>query len=102
MKTRVLRRIAERAFLRRLDGSCRTPIAAHFRLTEDGAEMAGEVLADDGRQALARRRHDRRPARARSTPKCWAMRWPRMSPPSAPMTLAKAIDDRRRWPDEDR
>ena len=40
--------IAERAFLRRLDGSCRTPIAAHFRLTEDGAEMAGEVLADDG------------------------------------------------------
>jgi hydroxymethylbilane synthase len=40
--------IAERAFLRRLDGSCRTPIAAHFRLTEDGAEMAGEVLSDDG------------------------------------------------------
>lgn len=39
--------IAERAFLRRLDGSCRTPIAAHFRLTEDGAEMAGEVLSDD-------------------------------------------------------
>lgn len=39
---------AERAFLRRLDGSCRTPIAAHFRLTADGAEMAGEVLVDDG------------------------------------------------------
>ncbi|MEZ6031042.1 MAG: hydroxymethylbilane synthase [Hyphomonadaceae bacterium] len=39
---------AERAFLRRLDGSCRTPIAAHFRLTADGAEMTGEVLADDG------------------------------------------------------
>jgi len=39
---------AERAFLRRLDGSCRTPIAAHFRLTADGAEMAGEVLSDDG------------------------------------------------------
>jgi hydroxymethylbilane synthase len=39
---------AERAFLRKLDGSCRTPIAAHFRLTEDGAEMSGEVLADDG------------------------------------------------------
>jgi hydroxymethylbilane synthase len=39
---------AERAFLKRLDGSCRTPIAAHFRLTGDGAEMAGEVLADDG------------------------------------------------------
>jgi hydroxymethylbilane synthase len=40
--------LAERAFLRRLDGSCRTPIAAHFRLTEEGASMAGEVLADDG------------------------------------------------------
>jgi len=40
--------IAERAFLRRLDGSCRTPIAAHFWLTQDGAEMAGEVLTDEG------------------------------------------------------
>jgi hydroxymethylbilane synthase len=40
--------IAERAFLRRLDGSCRTPIAAHFWLTEGGAEMAGELLSDDG------------------------------------------------------
>ena len=40
--------LAERAFLRKLDGSCRTPIAAHFRLTPGGAEMAGELLADDG------------------------------------------------------
>jgi hydroxymethylbilane synthase len=40
--------VAERAFLRRLDGSCRTPIAAHFWLTPDGAEMAGEVLTDEG------------------------------------------------------
>jgi hydroxymethylbilane synthase len=40
--------VAERAFLRRLDGSCRTPIAAHFRLTDDGAWMAGEVLSDEG------------------------------------------------------
>jgi len=40
--------VAERAFLRRLDGSCRTPIAAHFHLTGAGAEMAGEVLSDDG------------------------------------------------------
>lgn len=40
--------LAERAFLRKLDGSCRTPIAAHFRLTADGAEMSGEVLSDDG------------------------------------------------------
>ncbi len=40
--------IAERAFLRRLDGSCRTPIAAHFHLTPGGAVMAGEVLSDAG------------------------------------------------------
>ena len=40
--------VAERAFLRKLDGSCRTPIAAHFRLTEEGAAMAGEVLTEDG------------------------------------------------------
>ncbi len=39
---------AERAFLRHLDGSCRTPIAAHFQLIGDGARMAGEVLTDDG------------------------------------------------------
>ncbi len=39
---------AERAFLRRLDGSCRTPFAAQFRLTEDGAELIGEVLTTDG------------------------------------------------------
>lgn len=41
---------AERAFLRALDGSCRTAIAAHFRLTETGAWMAGEKLSDDGDQ----------------------------------------------------
>ena len=40
--------IAERGFLRRLDGSCRTPIAAHFHLTGNGAWMAGEVLTDEG------------------------------------------------------
>jgi hydroxymethylbilane synthase len=40
--------VAERSFLRRLDGSCRTPIAAHFHLVGAGAEMAGEVLSDEG------------------------------------------------------
>jgi hydroxymethylbilane synthase len=40
--------LAERAFMRRLDGSCRTPIAAHLQLTQAGAEMAGEVLTDNG------------------------------------------------------
>jgi hydroxymethylbilane synthase len=54
--------IAERAFLRRLDGSCRTPIAAHFRLTATGAEMTGEVLTDDGdRRWRAEGKIDRAP-----------------------------------------
>ena len=44
---------AERAFLKRLDGSCRTPIAGHFTLTETGARMVGEVLSDDGSQRWA-------------------------------------------------
>ncbi len=40
--------VAERAFLRELDGSCRTAIAAHFRLAVAGVDMAGEVLSDEG------------------------------------------------------
>jgi hydroxymethylbilane synthase len=47
MKSR-LAAIAERAFLRKLDGSCRTPIAAHFRIEGKGAWMVGEVLSDAG------------------------------------------------------
>ncbi len=39
---------AERAFLKRLDGSCRTPIAAYFRETESGVLITGEVLKEDG------------------------------------------------------
>lgn len=39
---------AERAFLKRLDASCRSAIAAHFQLTETGAWMAGETYTDDG------------------------------------------------------
>ncbi len=38
---------AERAFLARLDGSCRTPIAAHFNIKS--MDFAGEVLSPDGR-----------------------------------------------------
>lgn len=39
--------IAERAFLERLDGSCRTPIAAHVHI--ESMDFAGEVLSPDGR-----------------------------------------------------
>jgi hydroxymethylbilane synthase len=38
---------AERAFLERLDGSCRTPIAAHMHI--ESMDFVGEVLSPDGR-----------------------------------------------------
>jgi len=39
---------AERAFLRALDGSCRTPIAALARIEKEKLYMRGEQLAEDG------------------------------------------------------
>ncbi len=39
---------AERAFLRVLDGSCRTPIAGLAELDGDGLRLRGEVLRPDG------------------------------------------------------
>ena len=39
---------AERAFLRALDGNCRTPIAALARLDGDTLTLNGEILAKDG------------------------------------------------------
>lgn len=41
---------AERAFLGELDGSCRTPIAAHLFDRGGELELRGEVLAPDGSQ----------------------------------------------------
>jgi hydroxymethylbilane synthase len=38
---------AERAFLAQLDGSCRTPIAAHLHI--ESMDFVGEVLTPDGR-----------------------------------------------------
>lgn len=45
---------AERAFLAALDGSCRTPIAAHARLDDDGLFFLGEALTPDGAQCWRR------------------------------------------------
>lgn len=39
---------AERAMLAVLDGSCRTPISGHARLTPDGLELEGWVALPDG------------------------------------------------------
>lgn len=44
---------AERAFLRALDGSCRTPIAALCDVTADWLGFRGEVLSIDGKLRFA-------------------------------------------------
>lgn len=43
---------AERAFLTILDGSCRTPIAGHARLTGNELEIRGLVMRPDGSESL--------------------------------------------------
>lgn len=43
---------AERAFLAKLDGSCRTPIAGLARIAGDRVAFQGEVLRPDGGQVL--------------------------------------------------
>jgi hydroxymethylbilane synthase len=42
--------IAERAFLARLEGSCRTPIAGHAVIDGDKLSFRGQLLSVDGRQ----------------------------------------------------
>ncbi len=44
---------AERAFLRALDGNCRTPIAALARMQGDRLVLKGEILAKDGSLRIA-------------------------------------------------
>lgn len=43
--------LAERAFLRELDGSCRTPIAGHAKLIDADMQFHGMVLSVDGQEA---------------------------------------------------
>lgn len=49
--------VAERAFLAALDGSCRTPIAAHAALQGDALMMHAQLLSLDGKQVFER--HER-------------------------------------------
>lgn len=44
---------AERAFLRALDGSCRTPLAAYAEISGDRIALRGEALTPDGRHRWA-------------------------------------------------
>ncbi len=50
----VIETAAERAFLASLDGSCRTPIAAHARLDDAGLSFLGETLTPDGKSRWRR------------------------------------------------
>ena len=50
---------AERAFLARAGGSCRTPLAAHATIDNDRLELHGLVASPDGRQVV--RGHRRGP-----------------------------------------
>ncbi len=43
---------AERVFLNALDGSCRTPIAAHATLQGGKISLTGRLLSDDGKEAV--------------------------------------------------
>ncbi|MDB5506956.1 MAG: porphobilinogen deaminase [Devosia sp.] len=42
--------IAERAMLRELDGSCRTPIGALSEIVDDTLTLTGQILTPDGKQ----------------------------------------------------
>ena len=47
---------AERAFLAKLDGSCRTPIAGLAELYGNVLRFRGEILTPDGKQLFATER----------------------------------------------
>ena len=48
---------AERAFLGRLDGSCRTPIAGHALVANGRLGLTGQVLLPDGSKAYSASKH---------------------------------------------
>jgi len=48
---------AERAFLARLEGSCRTPVAGHAGLQSGAIEFRGMTLSPDGRQCFIAKRN---------------------------------------------
>ena len=45
--------LAERAFLRRLEGGCQVPFAAHARISKDRILIRGLVATPDGKQLIA-------------------------------------------------
>ena len=51
-ETTGLQMLAERAFLSALDGSCRTPLAAHAEVNGDTVLLHGMILSPDGSQSF--------------------------------------------------
>jgi hydroxymethylbilane synthase len=49
--------LAERAFLRRLEGGCQVPFAAHARISRDRILIRGLVATPDGNQLVAGEQH---------------------------------------------
>jgi hydroxymethylbilane synthase len=49
--------LAERAFLRRLEGGCQVPFAAHARISNDRIFIRGLVATPDGGQLITGERH---------------------------------------------
>jgi hydroxymethylbilane synthase len=49
--------LAERAFLRRLEGGCQVPFAAHARISRDRILIRGLVATPDGKQLVAGEHH---------------------------------------------
>ena len=49
--------LAERAFLRRLEGGCQVPFAAHARISNDRIFIRGLVATPDGSQLVTGERH---------------------------------------------
>jgi hydroxymethylbilane synthase len=43
---------AERAFLSKLEGSCRTPIAGYAEVRDGAVHITGQILTPDGRESL--------------------------------------------------
>jgi hydroxymethylbilane synthase len=52
--------MAERAFLRRLNGGCQVPFAAHARVEEDRLFLRGLVATPDGKRVIAGERQGNR------------------------------------------
>jgi hydroxymethylbilane synthase len=52
--------LAERAFLRRLNGGCQVPFAAHARVAEDRLFLRGLVATPDGKRVIAGERQGNR------------------------------------------